>query len=118
MYKYVECGLDGITLWIEPEIALSEGDCAVVIPKIASLHCLLTRSIIENFGPLHRNEFRYLRTELGMTQEELSSALNVEPSTLMRWEAGKEPIPAEADVGIRLLAEELLERLNYSQPKP
>ena len=49
-------------------------------------------------------EIRFIRRVLGMTGQELASAVEMDPATLSRWEHGKQEIGGWADKAIRMAA--------------
>lgn len=52
-----------------------------------------------------REEFRKIRTGLGLTQQQLSEKLAVTVTSVARWEAGTRPISEHTARFVRLLGE-------------
>lgn len=55
-------------------------------------------------------EFKELRKELGLTQEDFARELGVKTQTLRSWEYGVNRITSLAEKGINAVAEEITER--------
>ncbi len=47
--------------------------------------------------------FRACRVRLGLSQSDLARALDVEPSTILRWERGERRIPGAYDLAMQEL---------------
>lgn len=107
-YRYTECGLDNVVIeGLEMEID-DAGETVYCIPNVVSLHRVIAHGIIAQKTGLSGREFRYLRTEMGLTQSELAEKLKVSRLTINRWEQAKTEIDANAQVVIRMLAAERL----------
>jgi transcriptional regulator with XRE-family HTH domain len=52
-----------------------------------------------------KTDLRRLRRQLNRTQVQLAADLGVQPTTLARWEQGRNPIPPLALTALRLLGE-------------
>jgi len=102
-YHYTESGLDTVYLLNGYEIVNSSKGTGVTILDIDGLHVAIGRTIIENNKKLSGSEFRFLRTELLMSQAALAQLLHVKELTIARWEKGQTKIPVTADATIRLL---------------
>ncbi len=105
-YHYTESGLDTVYLMNGYEFVSSSKGTGVVIQDIDGLHTAIGRTIIENNKKLSGSEFRFLRTELLMSQAALAQLLHVKELTIARWEKGQTKIPVTADATIRLLYRE------------
>src|ERR1700733_12566799 len=102
-YHYTESGLDTVYLLNGYEIVKSSKGTGVKIQDLDGLHVAIGRTIIENKKKLSGSEFRFLRTELLMSQAALAQLLHVKELTIARWEKGQTKIPVTADATIRLL---------------
>jgi transcriptional regulator with XRE-family HTH domain len=49
-------------------------------------------------------EVRFIRRVMGMTGQELASAVEMDPATLSRWEHGKQDVGGWADKAVRMAA--------------
>jgi len=102
-YHYTECGLDYVYLLGGYE--LSDGQ--VAINNIDGLHQAIGRFIITNRKNLSGKEVRFLRIEMGMSQDTLAKLLDVSEQTIHRWESGKtSDVPKPAEALVRLLYRE------------
>lgn len=102
--KYDEAGLPGVTLVnVEVSRCAECGEYEVAIPRIAELHAVLARGIAKKPGRLDGNEVRFLRKFLGFSAGEFAKIIDVHPSTMSRWETGKEPIGKVSDRLLRAL---------------
>lgn len=114
-YHYVESGLDNVFIeGLEPVID-DDGDEVITIPYVAGLHAEIARGIVTRSGTINGAELRFLRTEMGLTQSELATKVNVDGQTIGRWERGEHPIDKNAETVIRRIAgERLIEAFDQS----
>lgn len=105
-YHYTESGLDTVYLLNGYEIVGTSKGKGVVIQNLDGLHKAIGVDIISNNKKLSGTEFRYLRTELLMSQALLAQLLHVKELTIARWEKGQTKIPFTADATIRWLYQE------------
>jgi putative transcriptional regulator len=109
MYRYLECGLDDV--WLENGYRVEQtpyGE-AVSIEDVQGLHRLIARRIIEKPGKMSGKEFRFLRTELGMSQKKLGEFLDADAQAIARWERGVSEVPGPSDRLIRVLYRECVD---------
>lgn len=107
-YHYTECGLDDVWIeGIEPHVDMA-GKTVYRIQNLPGLHREIARSIVCDGIGMTGAELRFLRTELGLTQQEMGNILHVEALTISRWERGENPIHQNAMTVIRALAAERL----------
>ena len=101
-YKYTECGLDNI--YIEGLIQKEDdgGEQVITIPYIHELHDRIAKGVIDKAGKLNGKEIKFLRVELGLTQEKLAKKLKVSTGTISQWENGTRNISAVADKTLRI----------------
>ena len=101
-YQYKESGLDNVYLMNGYEYAEGQGGSrAVIIHDIDGLHGAIGRYLIKERKTLSGDEIRFLRHELGMSQNVLSRLLDVTEQTVRRWEQDKLSIPRAADAILR-----------------
>jgi transcriptional regulator with XRE-family HTH domain len=107
-YHYTECGLDNV--FIEGMEVLQDhaGEETLEIPAIGMLHSVIAESIVMLPSKMSGKELRFLRTEMGLTQEKLADVLKVTLLTISRWEREESPIKDTAEMLIRLMAVEHL----------
>ena len=66
IWHYTECGLDHVV--IETSVTRDDaGDDVIAIPAIGLLHRAIAEGVINTMGVLTGREFRFLRTEMGLT---------------------------------------------------
>ena len=107
-YRYTECGLDDVVIEGLEVATDDSGEEVYCIPNLPSLHRAIASSIINRKSGLSGKEFRFLRTEMGLSQTELAEVLSVSRPTVNRWEQSKTDIDRNAQVVVRLLAAEWL----------
>lgn len=103
MYRYTGCGLPNVFLKNGYEIVNTPYGEGVTIHDLDGLHLALGAAIVESTEPMMGYEFRFLRTELDLSQSGIAEVLGCDEQTVARWEKrkGKE-VNAQADRLIRL----------------
>jgi len=109
IYRYTECGLDNVFLEGVDVLQDDHGDEVYRIENILDLHKLIAYAIISRRGGLSGPELRFLRSEMGLTQEELAKRLGCTRVTISRWERNEEAINLNAEVVVKLLTAEKLD---------
>jgi len=107
-YHYTECGLDNVFIDGMAEMQDHAGEDTVQIPAIGLLHAVIAEGIVLLPSKMSGKELRFLRTEMGLTQEKLADVLKVTLLTVSRWEREESPIKDTAEMLIRLMAVENL----------
>jgi putative zinc finger/helix-turn-helix YgiT family protein len=79
------------------------GEFEVVIPAIDRLNKVLAKEVIEKAGRLSGAEIRFLRSYLGYSAVEFARVIHSDPSTISRWEAGKQEIGPHPDLLLRAM---------------
>lgn len=102
MYEYTGCGLDGIFLkngFTEVETSYGKG---VTIEDLEGLHRAIAADILRQKTPMSGHQFRFLRKEQDLIQEEMAALLRVDVQTIANWEKkGVECVPGPSDVAMR-----------------
>ncbi len=80
MYHYTVSGMDNI--YLKDVTADGPDGFTVCIPSIDDLHDRLCRYLALVKRPLRGLEIMFLRTEMGLTLEDLESSLNIEAGTI------------------------------------
>lgn len=116
-YRYLASGLDNVIL--ENVVIRNEGeeDEMVLLPKIDELHQEIALGILTAPSCMSGKELRFLRTEMGLTQEELGAILPgaVTRKTVNEWESGKSDITSNMEFVLRqLIAEQLKLKLKLT----
>jgi DNA-binding transcriptional regulator YiaG len=115
-YHYTESGLDSVFLKGGYEYHDTPGGKTVTIQDIEGLHRTIGRTLACR-GRLKGKEFRFLRSELLLSQASLAKVLGVKELTVGRWEKGQTDIPFSAEVVVRMLFVESLGNKNKPAPK-
>ncbi len=108
-YHYTESGLRNIYLVNGFEIVKTPYGDAVSIVDIEGLQRVISLNLCSK-KHLTGTEFRFLRKEMGMSQNGLAQALGVDDQTLAKWEKNGR-VPKTADRFMRLL---FLETINQN----
>lgn len=103
MYHYTGCGLPNVFLENGFEIVQTPYGEGVTIHDLDGLHVALGKAIVVSPEPMDGHAFRFLRTELDLSQAGLAEVLGCDEQTVARWEKGNEkPVQAQADRLMRL----------------
>jgi DNA-binding transcriptional regulator YiaG len=96
MYHYVECGLDNVQLRNGFVVKQTPYGEAVAIQDVEGLHLAIGIMLAEKPGKLSGQEFRFLRKELGLSQENLGAILGNTDQAIAKWEkTNKIPLAPE-----------------------
>lgn len=101
MYHYVECGLDNVQLCNGFVVKQTPYGEAVAIHDVEGLHLAIGIMLAEKAGKITGSEFRFLRKELGLSQESLAEILENSSQAIAKWEKGESKIPGAAERYIR-----------------
>jgi transcriptional regulator with XRE-family HTH domain len=108
-YHYTESGLDSVFIHGVTFVTDNAGEETITIPFVNGLHKAIAAALVGKPSNLTGKELRFLRTEMGMTQAELSAIVHREPLAISRWERGEvAEIDSNAEALIRLHAREVL----------
>jgi DNA-binding transcriptional regulator YiaG len=110
MYHYTECGLDNIYLQNGYDKSDLDGESYISIDSIDELHVAIGELLVEQSIALSPKEFRFLRTELNLSQKVLGGILDVDGQTVARWEKGETNIPRTSDVVLRAIYLESIDK--------
>jgi DNA-binding transcriptional regulator YiaG len=99
MYHYTESGLDNVYLKNGFEYVAGE----VVFRDIDALQAAIGRELVRLRRRLTGKEFRFLRSELLLSQATLANILGVKELTVLRWEKGHSEIPVTAEAVVRMM---------------
>ena len=106
-YHYTECGLDNVYLMNGFEYVETPRGTGVKIYDIEGLHVAIARVLVREKKTLEGKEFRFLRHELNLTQQDLAALLGVDVQRLARWEKDRnKQIDGPAQRVLRVLYEE------------
>lgn len=107
-YHYTECGLDDVVLVGLAKIEDDDGEKVIAIPAIRRLHKAIAKAIIHAPRRMSGKELRFLRTEMGLMQEDLAHLLGCERQAVGRWERGQFKMDAATDALMRFIVAERL----------
>jgi len=113
-HHYVDCGLDNV--WIEggfEEVDSPYGK-GISIQDLDGLHQCIARMLVDKPGPLSGKEFRFLRTELDMSQSAMGALCGREERMVRNWETRDEPVDEPANTIVRFIyAQHIKPSANY-----
>ena len=108
-YHYTECGLDNIYLMNGVDIVATPRGEGVNIRNIEGLHQAIGRILVRDKKNLNGKEFRFLRHEMNLTQQNLAAILGVNVQSIARWEKGEtKRIDGPAQGLMRVLYEQFI----------
>ncbi|WP_223507795.1 transcriptional regulator [Pseudomonas sp. BF-B-25] len=86
MYHYVESGLPNV--WLSNGFVVKETSYgeAVAITDVQGLHDTIGKALAEKPAALTGAEFRFLRKELGLSQERLGAIVGLSSQAVAIWE--------------------------------
>ena len=104
MLKYDDCGLRNI--WLKNgyryEAIKGHGKC-LEITDINGLHRSIAHHLVNYRKRLSGAEIRFLRVEMGMSQNRLADCMGVDEQTISLWERSKRHPTVAAERMLRLL---------------
>ena len=102
--EYDAAGLPGVILrGVDVSRCPACGHEQVHGPREPALHQALARAVVAKPGRLTGPEIRFLRKHLGLSGQDFADVMGSDPSTISRWENGKEPMNKHADRLLRLM---------------
>jgi putative transcriptional regulator len=102
MYEYTGCGLEGIYLKNGYRTVESSYGSSVAIEDLEGLHRAIASDILGQKTPMSGHQFRFLRKEQDLVQNELAALLRVDVQTIANWEKkARDAVPGPADVAMR-----------------
>jgi DNA-binding transcriptional regulator YiaG len=111
MYHYEASGLPYVFLKNGFERVETPYGKGVTIHDLPGLHKAIAQILIGSTHPLLGCEFRFLRTELGLSQAELGELLGRDVQSVARWEKGRnQRVDPAAERVLRVLYRETLSR--------
>ena len=100
-FHYTACGLDNVWLANGYKLKTTRHGTAVAVNDVDGLHQLIANTLIDKPGRLMGKEFRFLRTQLGLSQEALGVMLDFSENAVSLWER-KDSVPAACDQWLRM----------------
>ena len=100
-FHYTACGLDNVWLADGYTVKTTRHGQAVAIDDVDGLHRLIAQTLVGKPGRLTGQEFRFLRVQLGLSQQALAALLDFSENAVSLWER-KDAVPATCDQWIRI----------------
>ena len=102
MYEYKGAGLPGIFLKNGYKIQETPYGEGVSFEDVEGLHRAIAADVVRERTPMTGSQFRFLRKEQDLTQEEVAAIFRVTVQTIANWEKkGDEAIDGPADIAMR-----------------
>jgi|SRR5450830_564112 len=102
MFEYTGSGLEGIYLKNGYTIVESSYGQGVKIEDVEGLHRAIALDILRQKKPMTGHQFRFLRKEQDLVQEEAAALFRVDVQTIANWEKkGGDPVPGASDIAMR-----------------
>lgn len=102
MFEYKGCGFRGVFLEDGYTVVDTPYGSGVTITDIDRLHAAIADELIEQEHEMTGQQFRFLRKQLGMTQEDLTPLFGVDVQTIANWEKRQEGvIPRTSSLAMR-----------------
>ena len=100
-FHYTACGLDNV--WLENGFMVKPSALGEVVSvqDADGLHHLLAMTLVQQPGLLTGKEFRFLRVQLGLSQEALGQLLDFSENAVSLWER-KDTVPLTCDHWLRM----------------
>lgn len=112
MYHYTESGLSNVYLKNGFTVEEIDGEEYTSIDDMNGLHRTIAQAVVDSRKPLTREEFKFLRIELNVSQKMLGTRFGVDEQTIARYEKGQTKIPRTTDAALRTLYMESQEKNN------
>ena len=106
VYHYRDCGLENVFLEGGFEFVDSPYGQGITIDDLDGLHSCIADCLIKKPTPLNGKEFRFLRTELDLSQTAMSDLCGRKERRLRDWEKTNEKVPDPANTIIRIVYKE------------
>jgi transcriptional regulator with XRE-family HTH domain len=102
-HHYRACGLDDVYLLNGFTVEETDYGRGVSVHNEEDLHRAIGLRVISDKKPVSAREFRFLRKQMGFTQEQLGKRLRVDAQTVARYEKDQTAIPGSTDAVMRFL---------------
>jgi DNA-binding transcriptional regulator YiaG len=102
-YHYTMCGLDNVYLENGFTLHTTDYGAGVSIDHADLLDTAIATAVVCSTSPLTAKEFRFLRSQLDLTQLEMAGLLGFDTQTIARWEKDECDVNPAADRLVRLI---------------
>jgi DNA-binding transcriptional regulator YiaG len=106
LYQYRQCGLDNVYLGGGFSLIETPYGVSVKIDDVDGLHKCIAECLVRKSSTLTGAEFRFLRTELDLSQSAMTVFCGREERMIREWETGSKEVPEPANTIIRFLYEQ------------
>jgi DNA-binding transcriptional regulator YiaG len=106
VHHYLDCGLENVFLEGGFEVIDTPYGQGVTINDLDGLHNCIASCLIKKPMPLNGKEFRFLRTELDLSQTAMGDLCGRKERRLRDWEKNNEKVPEPANTIIRIVYKE------------
>jgi DNA-binding transcriptional regulator YiaG len=106
VYHYRDCGLENVFLEGGFKVVDTPYGQGVTIYDLDGLHSCIANSLVKKPIPLNGKEFRFLRTELDLSQTTMGNLCGRKERRLRDWEKNNEKVPDPANTIIRVVYKE------------
>lgn len=101
-WPFRDIGLKGVVLaGVEIIRCESCGGEMPIIPRVNDMMMALAQAVIRKPSRLTGEEVRFLRKHISATQQEFARRLQVDKTTVSKWENGDDPVGKRSDMLIR-----------------
>lgn len=100
-FHYTACGLDNVWLENGYDVKQTKHGEAIAINDVDGLHRLIALQLVDKPGRLTGKEFRFLRVQLGLSQEAMGQLLDFTENAVSLWER-KNTVPVACDKWLRV----------------
>jgi putative transcriptional regulator len=102
-YQYRESGLDNVYLYGGFDRIDSPYGVSVAIHDLEGLHRCIAQCLVDKPSPLTGSEFRFLRTELDLSQLAMGKLCGREERMVRNWETRDEVVDEPANTLVRFI---------------
>jgi len=106
IHHYLDCGLENVFLEGGFKVVDSPYGQGVTINDLDGLHNCIANCLIKKPLPLNGKEFRFLRTELDLSQTTMGDLCGRKERRLRDWEKNNENVPDPANTIVRIVYKE------------
>jgi putative transcriptional regulator len=106
VYHYLDSGLENVFLEGGFEVIDTPYGQGVAIGDLDGLHQCIADCLVKKPMPLNGREFRFLRTELDLSQSAMGDLCGRKERRLRDWENNNENVPDPANTIIRIVYKE------------